>query len=284
MKVIKNRTKDDYIRSVCKVVLYIEQHYNEDLCLDDLAKVGSFSKYHFHRIFKSIVAMSLGEYVRRVRLQSTTLKLLTSVKITQIAMNSGYETNASFSKAFKKHFGITPKEFAKNAKVIKGKEMIEPKFVKMDDVEILYVRKTGDYRVSSGHAWESLMGFAYKHKIKNKKNLMGKEAMMFGIGHDNPHVTDVDKLRYDACITWDDKSAKPEGEILNKIIEGGNYAMFKHQGAYENLIDTYNGVGDWIVESGVELRDLPIIEKYLNRDPRRTKPENLKTEIYVPIV
>jgi len=42
-------------------------------------------------------------------------------------------------------------------------------------------------------------------------------------------------------------------------------------------------IGDWIVESGVNLEDKPIFEKYLNRDPRRTKPENLKTEIYVPI-
>jgi AraC family transcriptional regulator len=57
---------------------------------------------------------------------------------------------------------------------------------------------------------------------------MGKDAMMFGIGHDNPHVTEIKKLRYDACISWDDKSVKPEGEIQNKIIEGGKYAMFLH--------------------------------------------------------
>lgn len=60
--------------------------------------------------------------------------------------------------------------------------------------------------------------------------------------------------------------------------------MFLHKGAYSELINTYDGIADWIVESGEELRDLPIIEKYLNRDPRRTKPENLKTEIYVPVL
>jgi len=59
--------------------------------------------------------------------------------------------------------------------------------------------------------------------------------------------------------------------------------MFLHKGAYENLKATYDRIGDWIVESGVEIRDLPMFEKYLNRDPRRTKPENLKTEIYVPL-
>ncbi len=53
--------------------------------------------------------------------------------------------------------------------------------------------------------------------------------------------------------------------------------------AYENLKATYDMIGDWIVESGVNLEDKLIFEKYLNRDPRRTKPENLKMEIYVPI-
>ena len=280
---MKKITKDDYIQSVCKVILYIEQNYNRELTLEELSKVVSFSKYHFHRIFKSIVGVSLGEYIRTVRLQSTTLQFKTNLKITQIAMNSGYETNASFSKAFKKHFGMTPKEFSQKEKVKKGLKMLKPKFVELNDMEILYVRKTGEYVKSSVHAWETLMGFAYQNKIKNKKNLMGKEAMMFGIGHDNPNVTDIDKLRYDACITWDDKTVRPSGEVLNKVIDGGKYAMFLHKGSYENLKNTYDEVGDWIVESGVELRDVPMFEKYLNRDPRRTKPENLKTEIYLPI-
>jgi AraC family transcriptional regulator len=280
---MKITTKDDYIQSVCKVILYIEQNYNDNLTLEELSKVASFSKYHFHRIFKSIVNENLSDYIRRVRLQSTTLKFKTNQKITQIALASGYETNASFSKAFKKHFGITPKEFSQNAKTKKGLKMQEPKIIELKPVEVLYVRKEGDYNKSAGEAWEVLMGFAYKNKIKYKKNLMGKDAMMFGIGHDDPNVTDEDKLRFDACISWDDKTVQTEGEISNKIIDGGKYAMFIHKGAYENLKSTYDMIGDWIVESGTNLGDKPMFEKYLNRDPRRTKPENLKTEIYVPI-
>ncbi len=280
---MKKTTKDDYIQSVYKVIFYIEQNYNYDLTLQELSKIAGFSKYHFHRIFKSIIGENLSDYIRRVRLSSTTLKFKTNQKITQIAINSGYETNASFSKAFKNHFGVTPKEFSLNAKNKKGLKMIEAKIVELKPVEVLYVRKEGAYDKSAGEAWEVLMGFAYKNKIKYKKNLMGKSAMMFGIGHDNPNVIDEKKLRFDACISWDDKTVKPEGEILTKIIEGGKYAMFLHRGAYENLKATYDEIGDWIVESGLDVRDLPMFEKYLNRDPRRTKPENLKTEIYVPL-
>ena len=161
--------------------------------------------------------------------------------------------------------------------------MQEPKIIELESVEVLYVRKEGNYNISAGQAWEVLMGFAYKNKIKYKKNLMGKDAMMFGIGHDNPNIIDEDKLRFDACISWDDKTVKPEGEISSKIIDGGKYAMFLHKGAYENLKSTYDKIEDWIIKSGVEKRDLPMFEKYLNKDPRRTKPENLKTQIYIPL-
>jgi AraC family transcriptional regulator len=280
---MKKTTKDDYLQSIYKVIYYIEQNYNDDLTLEELSKVASFSKYHFHRIFKSIIGENLSEYVKRVRLSSTTLKFKTDKKITQIALDSGYETNASFSKAFKNHFGITPKEFSLNAKKKKGLKMLEAKIVELKPIEVLYVRKEGAYDKSAGEAWEVLMGFAYKNKIKYKKNLMGKSAMMFGIGHDNPNITDDNKQRYDACISWDDKTVEPQGEISAKTIDGGKYAMFLHKGAYENLKATYDDIGDWIVESGIEVRDLPMFEKYLNRDPRRTKPENLKTEIYVPL-
>jgi AraC family transcriptional regulator len=161
--------------------------------------------------------------------------------------------------------------------------MQEPKIVKLEPVEVLYVTKMGNYNISAKKAWETLMSFAYKNKIKYKKNLMGKDAMMFGIGHDNPNTTDEDKLRFDACISWDDKTVSLEDEISNKIIDGGKYAMFLHIGEYENLKSTYDMIGDWMSKNSINLKDRPIFEKYLNRDPRRTKPQNLKTEIYVPI-
>ncbi len=280
---MKKITKDEYTQSIYRVILYVEQNYTYELTLEELAKVAGFSKYHFHRIFKSMVGESLSEYVRRVRLSSTTLKFKTDQKVTQIAMNSGYETNASFSKAFKNHFGMTPKEFGQNAKLQKGSKMQEPKMVELDPVEVLYVRRKGAYEKAAAEAAEVLYGFVYTQKIKHKKNLMGKNAQMFGIGHDDPNITPQEKLRCDICVSYDDKSVVPEGEVSVKTIEGGKYAMFLHKGAYQNLKNTYDEVGNWIVESGVSLRDLPMVEKYLNRDPRKTKPENLRTEIYLPV-
>lgn len=161
--------------------------------------------------------------------------------------------------------------------------MLEPKIMELEPVEVLCVRRTGPYEKAAAEAAEVLYRFVYTQKIKYKKNLMGKEAQTFGIGHDDPKVTEASKIRCDICVSYDDKTVKPEGEIVVKTIEGGKYAMFLHKGSYANLKVTFEQIADWIVTSGVTLRDLPMVEKYLNRDPRRTKPENLKTEIYVPL-
>lgn len=103
--------KEEYLRSAYRVVFYIEQNYASELTLEELSSVAGFSKYHFHRIFKSVIGESLGDFIRRTRLAKTSMKFKTDETITKIAMESGYETSASFAKAFKKHFGITPREF-----------------------------------------------------------------------------------------------------------------------------------------------------------------------------
>jgi len=280
---MKKTTKDEYIQSVYKIVFYIEQNCNEDLDLEELSKIAGFSKYHFHRIFKGIIGESIGDYVRRVRLQGSTLRFKSKSRITDIAMESGYETNASFSKAFKKYFNMSPSEFALKVKEKKGKFMLDVEFIEIDDIEVLSVRGVGPYIKAAPYAAEILMKFAYTQKIKFKKNLMGKEARCFGISHDDPNITDDDKIRCDMCITWDDKSVKPEGEVVSNMIKGGKYARILHKGPYENLTHTYESITTWIIENEITLRNVPFFEEYLNRDPRRTKPENLRTLIHIPI-
>lgn len=93
---MKENTKNDYIQSIYKAVFYIEKHYGEDLRLEELADVAGFSKFHFHRVFKSVIGESVGDFVRRAWLQKTTLKFRSKKKITDIALSSGYRGSGSF--------------------------------------------------------------------------------------------------------------------------------------------------------------------------------------------
>ena len=119
--------------------------------------------------------------------------------------------------------------------------------------------------------------------MKHKKRLLTEETRAIGVGYDNPDITETGKLRADACVSVHDEVALEEG-IHRMTIAGGDYAVFLHKGSYEGLSRTYRQIfGEWVKGNDVALRDVPVFEQYLNRDPRRTKPENLRTEIYLPI-
>lgn len=270
-------TQESYIRSVYKVVFYIEKNYADNLTLDDLCTVAGFSKYHFHRIFKSVMDENVGDYIRKVRLQSTISKFKTDKNITQIAMESGYETNASFSKAFKKRFEMTPKEFSIEMKMKKGKKMLKPTIVEIAPIDVLFVRKTGHYMNSADAAWKTMVEFVTEHE------LFEKAVARYGISHDNPRVIEEQNLRYDACLELLENEVQEQGEVTKKVISGGKYALFLHEGAYEFIGETFKNIGDWIVENGISLRDEPQFQKYLDLDPTNIKEEDLKTEIYIPL-
>jgi AraC family transcriptional regulator len=280
---MKKTTLEEYQQSVYRVVHHIEQHYAEELTLVQLAKLSGFSKYHFHRIFQGIIGENLSVFIRKVRLVKSTGKLFNGLSVTEVAMQSGYETPASFAKAFKENYGLSPRAFSKQITEKKGEYMIEAKMIDFKPVEVLCVRRIGDYMVSAGEAFEALFGFAYPQKIKHKKNLLGKEAKVYGIGYDDPSTTPAHELRYDACISYDDKSVNPTGEVVLKTIEGGKHLFALHKGPYEGLKQVYADMVQYMIAHELTMADRPPFERYLNRDPRRTKPENLKTEIYIPL-
>ncbi len=154
---------------------------------------------------------------------------------------------------------------------------MKPEMRELQEMKVLFARKTGPYAEVAGKAWDTLMKFAYQHR------LLSPATLCIGIGYDDPSVTPEEQLRYDACITFTG-DVQPEGEIGLQTIAGGRYAVFLHKGAYSGLYETYRGIfAGWLPTSGYTLREAPCFEKYLNRDPRRTKPENLRTEIWVPL-
>lgn len=153
----------------------------------------------------------------------------------------------------------------------------------IDDLKVISVVKTGKYSDSACEAWASLCKFAYSNTVGKKDKMITPESKFIGIGYDDPKTTPEEKLRYGACITID-KDVEVQGEVVLNLISGGKYAVFLHKGSYDYLKDTYTAIfQEWLPRSGHKLRNIPLFEQYLNRDPRRTKPENLKTEIYIPI-
>ena len=277
---------DRHIKRMKQVTSYIESHLDEKPTLKELSAIACYSEFHFQRLFQAFTGEALHSYKRRLLLERAVHQLRYSpLSITDIAWQSGFETPSAFNKAFKQRFNSSPSQVrarhdidTQYMPINDNRELhMKAEIKKIADIAVISARGIGDYSQAAKQAWETLMPFAYGHQ------LIQKETRSFGIGHDNPQVTASDKLRYDACLDLDaDISHSPA--LQKQIICGGKYALFLHKGAYENLSDSYNFIyNEWLLNSEFELRDTPCFEEYLNRDPRRTKPENLKSIIYIPL-
>ncbi|MGP1420249.1 MAG: AraC family transcriptional regulator [Tannerella sp.] len=278
--------RQDYIRRINKVVEYINSHLDEKIDLKTLAGISNFSEFHFHRIFKAFKKESLAAYVTRLRVESSAVLLRYSdLPIEQIAENVGYEMPSSLSKSFRKFYGVSPSEYRNNKNLhLMAREnpftemkLKAPKIIDLPPKQIIYVALTGAYgTLNYDEAYAKLWAFVKENKLFTA----GIEAIC--ISHDTPNVTESDKQRSDICLTVH-KPAKPFGEVGVKEIEGGKYAVFTYQGSYDHLSDVYDTIFDkWLTGSGYELRNTFTFEKYLN-DCRKTSPEKLKTEIYIPV-
>ena len=291
---MKTATAETYHERILRTLVHIQRHLDEDLALDELGRVACFSPYHFHRIFRSMVGEPVQEHVRRLRLERAATRLkLQDQAVTDIAFDAGYDSHEAFTRAFHAMFGMSPSQFrAAHKDAPESPSGVHydstsgyhpPDYGESPQVEIktlsprriVFLRHKGPYD-QVGATWGRLSAWA------GPRGLFGPSTQFIGISYDDPQITPVDKLRYDAAITVS-RPVQPEGEIGVMEIEGGDYATLAHKGPYETLGRSYQKLlAGWLPESGRELRDCPCFEVYLNT-PQNTRPDELLTVIHVPL-
>lgn len=101
--------------AVQKMQDYIDQHLYEKITLNDLGQVASFSPWYAIRLFRELTGNTPGDYIRRLRLSRSALKLRDEkVKILDLAYELGYGSVDGYQRAFLREFGCNPKEYATN--------------------------------------------------------------------------------------------------------------------------------------------------------------------------
>lgn len=90
---------------------YIEEHLEEDLSLENLSEIFYASKYHIAHVFKDNIGLSIHQYITKKRLNLCREAISGKMSITEAYQKFGFGDYSSFYRAFKKEYGISPKDF-----------------------------------------------------------------------------------------------------------------------------------------------------------------------------
>ena len=105
----------EQMAAVQKMQDYIEEHINEEITMSALSEVSLFSPWHSYRLFREYLGLTLGSYIRKLRLSHSAMRLKKeSSNITEAAYDSGFGSVDGYIRAFYKEFGINPGEYAKD--------------------------------------------------------------------------------------------------------------------------------------------------------------------------
>ena len=100
-------------KAVRRMQDYIHDHLSEEISMADLAKAASFSPWYARRIFIRYLGMTPAVYIRRLKLSRSALRLRDeSSQILDVAMDMGYGSVDGYQRAFRREFGINPKEYS----------------------------------------------------------------------------------------------------------------------------------------------------------------------------
>jgi AraC family transcriptional regulator len=279
-----------YAERFAKALDFIETHLDEALTVERLSREANFSKFHFHRQFSAYVGASVSRYVQLLRLKRASRRLVfdPGARVIDIALEAGFETPESFSRAFKREYGRTPSHFRTDPAWKPWREsfqfpsserrrIMDVKIVDFAEIKVAALEHRGPPE-SLNNAARTFIEWRKESKLSPKDR-----CRTFGVAFDNPDVVEPQAFRFDICGEVNAPvPANPQG-VVNKIIPGGRCAVARHLGSHDRIGEcAYYLYRDWLPGSGEELRDFPLFFHYLNLLPE-TPEHALVTDVYLPL-
>jgi AraC family transcriptional regulator len=269
------------LEAIYNTLALIEKKYNDTITVEELERVSFYSYRNIQRIFKYACGITIGGYQQQLKVENGYKLILYSPNsLSSIALTVGFDSLAAFSKAFKQHFGVSPKEARLNKTVLfeahkivpcAADTVVECTIVYRSALKIYYQRTETHYQNEDIEGlWEQLMALDFP------KN--GVEY--YGTIMDEPLVSNTIKCRYDACA-----SVCPKDKNLpSKTIFSGKYAQFLHHGSYETIDETYTKIyARWILTTQLAFDASPIIEHYIKHNSNTENEADFLTAILIPL-
>lgn len=257
----------NYLTQVQRGIDYIEAHLDCELEPAAVARQAGISQWHFQRIFKGLTNETLKTYIRSRRLADAGRRLETSrERILEIALSAGFESQESFTRAFKKAFGVTPAAYRRDGRRFKAprKPAIDAAYLRhlhqnlslepelyQQPAMLLVGLQTRFYSVDSEKnnlgqklpaLWQAFLGRL--HEIAH-----ATPGVCYGVVRQTPEKTD--ELEYHAAVCVTRVDALPEG-MVSLELPAARYARFTHRGDATLVDRTVNYIyASWLLGCGL---------------------------------
>jgi len=114
----KSQANSEYAQRINRVIDYLRGNLDRQVKLEELANVACFSEFHFHRIFRAVSGETLNNFTNRLRLEKAARLLRYSEQsLTDIALDCGFSSSATFSRAFRAGYDTSPSQFRKSGEI-----------------------------------------------------------------------------------------------------------------------------------------------------------------------
>lgn len=98
--------------AIQKTLDYMEEHYEEALTIEQLSSIAHLSRFYYQRLFYRLTGYTVSEYLRSVRLKMAAgLLKADNGKIMDIAMQCGFSSHSTLTRAFRQCYGMSPAEY-----------------------------------------------------------------------------------------------------------------------------------------------------------------------------
>ena len=229
------------------LLVWLESHLDQPLSLDNVAAKAGYSKWHLQRMFKEVTGHAIGAYIRARRLSKAAVALrLTSRPILDIALQYRFDSQQTFTRAFKKQFNQTPAWYRRASEwhayglrpPIRLDDMTLPQAHYVTLPETVLVGQTQSYTCTleqvSRYRDEMRIHFWQQFLLETDT----VPPVLYGLHQvrASQEKDDEQEILYTTAVP-SDQLAKTMQSAQTVLLEGGDYVQFNYEGPRSQLQD-----------------------------------------------
>jgi AraC family transcriptional regulator len=277
-------TPTAYVERVNLAMDYVLCHLGEPLRLEDVSRAALLSPFHFHRVFRSLVGVTLADFVKRLRLDKALFLMAHSRKrsLTEIGLDCGFSSSSDFSRCFKQRFGVPPSAFdlnqwreANRAELVatlpesvdrlhidhlparRNPDSFKVRIRDLPARTVAYIRVRNPYRGNGvASAVQRLIAWAERNSLA--------DGQWLGYQWDNPEIVSLENCQYYVAVEAEGFAAK--GEIGRFRFPPMMVAEVEVRGGLDLELRALEWLfGTWLPRSGYVPDDHPCFEAWIGR-------------------